>query len=466
MKQIRRILIIDDDADLLIATRMQLRGSYSVLTASSTAEGLAILAEQDVDLVLLDVGLEGENGLEGIRKIHDVHPSVGVAMLSGLKDTKTVVTAIRAGAVDYLTKPLNDDELVEVVEKAVAVRDAQERREALLCSQTSVSNGKACIVYRSKIMTKLMREADKLRGHDVNVLIVGKTGTGKELLARYINESEKGGRRPFVAVNCSAIPDHLLESELFGHEAGAFTGAIRRRIGKFEVADGGDILLDEVSTMKLDLQVKLLRVLQEKEFSRLGSNVPIKSNFRVIAASNQTLDDLMERGEFRADLYHRLRVVQLDIPPLSERVEDIPVLIEYFLENFSSGIRKKTITERAMARLMEHKWTGNVRELSNVIQSLIIMTHGDVIDESSFAPYTLNCNHSLDGVRLGEVDSCIRMPHASDSVSFLKDYIQHAEKSYIQRVIDLHEGDKSASAKKLGIGRTTLYMKLKEFGLM
>lgn len=466
MGQLRKLLIVDDDIDFLMAIRMQLRGSYTALTANSTDEALATLKEQDVDLVLLDVGLGGENGLEGIGKIHSVHPSVGVAMLSGLRDPKTVVTAIRAGAIDYLTKPLDESLLAEVVEKAVATRDVQEKREALMASQTSVNNGGAHIVYRSKRMADLIAEADKVQGHDANVLIIGKTGTGKEVLARYINERGDGLRRPFVAVNCSAIPDHLLESELFGHEAGAFTGANRRRIGKFEIADGGDIFLDEISTMKLDLQVKLLRVLQEKEFCRLGSNQPIRSNFRVIAASNQPIDELVERGEFRADLYHRVRVVQLNVPTLAERVEDIPVLVDYFLEKFSTG-RKRAITEAAMARLMEHRWSGNVRELSNVVQNLIIMTPGDTIDESSFAPYTLGCACEYDESKAKAAGGgAAKMPDSADTVSTLKDYVQEAERAFIQRVIDLNNGDKSKTAKKLGIGRTTLYMKMKELGLM
>jgi DNA-binding NtrC family response regulator len=463
--EMRKLLIVDDDADFLIAMKMQLRGSYGVLTANSTDDAIGILQEQDVDLVLLDVGLGVENGLEGVRKIHSVHPSVGVAMLSGLKDTKTVVKAMRAGAIDYLTKPLDECELAQVIEKAVATRDVQEKREALLSSQTSINNGKAHIVYRSRRMQSLMAEADKVRGHDANVLIIGKTGTGKELLARYINETGEGRRRPFVAVNCSAIPDHLLESELFGHEAGAFTGANRRRIGKFEIADGGDIFLDEISTMKLDLQVKLLRVLQEKEFCRLGSNTPIKSNFRVIAASNQPIEDLVDRGLFRADLYHRVRVVQFDVPTLAERVEDVPVLVEYFLDKFSKG-NKKTISEAAMARLMEHRWSGNVRELSNVIQNLVIMTQGDAIDEHSFAPYTLGCSGEVNADRVKAEQGGYGMPSDAQAISTLKDYVQGAERAYIQRVIDLHEGDKSKSAKKLGIGRTTLYMKLRELGLI
>ncbi|MFA5812279.1 MAG: sigma-54 dependent transcriptional regulator [bacterium] len=466
MNSLRRILIIDDDGDFLIGMRMQLRGIYGVLTATTIVEGLRLIQDQDMDLVLLDVGLEGEDGLEGIKRIHEVHPSVGVAMLSGRRDVKTVVEAIRFGAVDYLTKPVSNDDLAEVVEKAVAARTLQERCEALLRSQMNSGSIRPTIVQRSQKMRQLMAEAEHIKGHRANVLIVGETGVGKELLARHINEeSDEGRKRPFIAVNCAAIPDHLLESELFGHEAGAYTGANRRRIGKFELADGGDIFLDEISTMKLDLQVKLLRVLQERDFCRLGSNTPIKADFRVISASNQSLDALVESGSFRADLYHRLRVIQLMVPLLRERLEDIPLLVEHFLNKFSRGVTPKRVTDQAMARLMEYAWPGNVRELANVVQSLVIMTQSELIDVEAFPPWVLNgCKQAAD-VRPVLADHP-PVPYAKDDVTTLRDYVAQAERRYIERVLTMHEGDKSKTARALNMGRTTLYMKLKELGLM
>ncbi len=466
MNSLRRILIIDDDADFLVGMRMQLRGLYGVLTATSVAEGMKLIQEQDVDLVLLDVGLEGEDGLEGIGRIHDVHPSVGVAMLSGRRDVKTVVEAIRVGAVDYLTKPVSNDELAEVVEKAVAARTIQEKCEALLRTQTNGNGSTTNIVQNSLKMRQLMAEAEHIKGHRANVLIIGETGVGKELMARHVNEnSEDGKKRPFIAVNCAAIPDHLLESELFGHEAGAYTGANRRRIGKFELADGGDIFLDEISTMKLDLQVKLLRVLQEREFCRLGSNTPIKGDFRVISASNQPLDALVESGAFRADLYHRLRVIQLFVPPLRERLEDIPLLVDHFLEKFSHGVTTKRMTDQAMARLMEYTWPGNVRELANVVQSLVIMSQGDIIDTTAFPPWVLNGCKQAPDMRALNLDHP-PVPQARDDVTTLRDYVAQAERRYIERVLTIHDGDKSKTARALDMGRTTLYMKLKELGLM
>ncbi len=455
-----RLLFIDDDSDFLISMKMMLCNDFAILTAQSIAEGLTLLESQDVDLVLLDVGLGEENGLAGIKKIHRVHPSVGVAMLSGLRDTKTVVRAIRAGAIDYLIKPLDACELAELVEKAIVVRDLQERREALWRAQGCVSSQDVELVYRSGKMRKVVEEADRVRDYTANVLIVGRTGTGKEVLARYINKGSNGGKRPFVAVNCAAIPEHLLESELFGHEAGAFTGANRRRIGKFEVADGGDIFLDEVSTMKLDLQVKLLRVLQEKEFCRLGSNTPIKADFRVISASNQSLTELLDKGAFRSDLYHRLRVMEISIPPLCERIEDIPLLADHFLKKFANGGAKKTISETAMARLMEHAWPGNVRELANVIQTLTIYTQGDVIDESAFPPWLLSSSATP------QTAHAVATAPVSLAGTSYKQYMQEAERRYIQFTLERNQGDKSKTARALDMGRTTLYAKLKELGVM
>lgn len=458
----RRILMIDDDTDVLLAMRIQLRGLYGVLTAASIAEGMSILKDQDVDLVLLDVGLDGENGLDGVKKIKEVHPLVNVAMLSGRRDIKTVVEAIRAGAIDYLTKPVSNDQISEVMEKAVSLRDVRERCDAMVHSHSTGIAGRSGIVCKGEKMKTLLELAKQVKGHNASVLIIGETGTGKELLARHINEQEGDQRRPFIAVNCAAIPEQLLESELFGHEAGAFTGANRRRIGKFELADGGDIFLDEIGTMKLDLQVKLLRVLQEREFCRLGSNTPIRANFRVISASNQLLEDLVENGNFRSDLYHRLKVIQLTVPPLRERKSDIPVLIEHFAKNFSRGKDVKKISDEALNKLVAYSWPGNVRELANVVQSLVIMAKGETIDEASFPNWVLNGESQYGVNNLNGT----KVPSDMDTIRTLKEHVRAVEKQCIERALQSHNGDKSKAAASLGICRTTFYMKLKELGLM
>ncbi len=466
MGSIKRILVVDDDVDFLISMRIQLRESYSVITTGTIDEAMITLKEKDVDLVLLDVGLGRESGLEGIKKIRSVHPSVGVAMLSGRRDVDTVVAAIRAGAVDYLTKPVTTEQLTEVFEKAVASRTVQEKCEALMHSQMGGGNGTSTIVYKSMPMQRLMNSADHVRGHSANVLIVGETGTGKELLARYVHERDGNATRPFVAVNCAAIPENLLESELFGHEAGAFTGASRRRIGKFELADGGDIFLDEISTMKLDLQVKLLRVLEERAFCRLGSNETIKSDFRVIAACNQALESLVENGSFRIDLYHRLRIVQLSMPPLRERSDDIPDLAAHFVKKFAAeGDEIKTFTDGAMVKLVDYTWPGNVRELSNVIQSIVIMSRAPVIDEKQFPTWVMNgCWQSMG--TSGEEALRLPVPSSVSMVTTLREYVQDAERKYIEHILMRNSDDRTRTALALGIGRTTLYSKMKELGIM
>ena len=467
MKTMKRILIVDDDHEFLIGMKMQLKNLYSLLTANSISSAIEILREHDVDLVLLDVNLGDENGLAGIKKIHNVHPLVGIAMLSGARDVETVVQAIRAGAVDYLNKPVETERITEVIEKAVATRSMQEKCEALISSVKQPKTGLE-IIHKSKPMRDLIKQANQVKGHEANVLIVGETGTGKELLARHVHRIENKSRRPFIAVNCAAIPEHLLETELFGHESGAFTGASRRRIGKFELADGGDIFLDEISTMQLDLQVKLLRVLQEKEFSRLGSNSPIKANFRVISACNQPLDDMVEKGDFRMDLYHRLRVIQLNLPPLKERGDDVELLSEYFLEKFSKPNDRKHLSEGALKKLKNYSWPGNVRELSNVVQSMIIMNKSNEIDESSFPDWVMGGvrkskqikNHPEVNESAPSLGKCI------DEKCSLREFVQKAEKSFIKKVIETNGGDKSKAAQSLGIGRTTLYSKMKELGMM
>jgi two-component system response regulator AtoC len=267
-------------------------------------------------------------------------------------------------------------------------------------------------------------------------------------------------------MNCAAIPEHLLESEMFGHETGAFTGASKRRIGRFELAHGGDIFLDEISTMKTMLQVKLLRVLQDKEFCRLGSCSPIYSDCRVISASNQPLDHLIETGSFRLDLYHRLCVIQLVVPPLRERSDDIPLLVEHFIDKFTEPSRRKRFSENAMSRLMEYSWPGNVRELANVVQSLSIMVRGDTICDTSFPAWMMSIR-SKNGASAPYVNSSCGLPPDIDGQVFLlKEYVANAERRHIEHALQFHNFEKSKTAAALGISRTTLYLKMREMGVV
>ena len=312
------------------------------------------------------------------------------------------------------------------------------------------------MITDSASVKQLLKQAKQLKGKRANILIVGETGTGKEVLSRHIHELEEERERPFVAVNCAAIPENLLEAELFGHEPGAFTGAVKRRIGKFELADGGDIFLDEISSLKPEMQAKILRALEEREFSRVGGNDVIRVNFRVIAASNEPLEEKVARGEFRLDLYHRLRVIELALPPLRERQEDIPLLVDEFLRKFSNG-KQQIITSDALDKLMAYHWPGNVRELQNVIHSLVILTPGTHIASDNLPKWMLNgCG------KTPENKPNVPTPSITDRVVSLKEYVRKAEKRYIEFILGKCAGDKSKTALALDVGRTTLYGKMKE----
>lgn len=452
-----KILCVDDDAAFLMEMKLKLADRYEILCASALETAIEAAKKSCVDIVFLDIGLDGENGIDGIGEILSSCPCVDVVMLSGKRDPRLVVRSLRAGAADYITKPVDADEIHSVVAKLMGQRKVRERYEALIEDQ-NMPQSNSNIVFCSEAIRKVLSQAEQLKGHNANVLIVGETGTGKELIARFIHRQERELRRPFIAVNCAAIPENLIEAELFGCEAGAFTGAVRRRIGKFELADGGDIFLDEIGALRLDLQAKILRVLQEKEFQRLGGNETIKTDFRVIAATNEGIDERVNRGEFRMDLYHRIRVIQLEVAPLRSRTEDIPLLVDHFLSKFSNGGVRKRMSPQSMERLLSYRWPGNVRELGNVVQSLAILSPTDVILESAFPPWAMN------GCGVKAESSAMIIPQ-TDQIGALSEYVSVAEKHYIRSALRRCRGDKSKTARLLQIGRTTLYAKLKELEL-
>jgi transcriptional regulator with PAS, ATPase and Fis domain len=302
----------------------------------------------------------------------------------------------------------------------------------------------------------LVNQVRHLKGHHANVLITGETGTGKELLARELNRQEENPKRPFIAFNCAAIPENLIESELFGYERGAFTGAAKRHIGKFELANGGDIFLDEISILKKDIQAKILRVLEEKEFYRVGGNTLVRSNFRVLCATNESLKQKVMKDEFRPDLYYRLCVVEIVIPPLRERIEDIEPLLDLFCKRYSPD-RKKSFSKDAIKHLVEHNWPGNVRELKNLVENLIIMTDEGVI-EPKHLPQDLRLKD-----RLHTSISASSELHESRT---LKEFVDKAERDFIGRIINECGGDKIEAARQLKIGRTTLYEKMQKLRLV
>ncbi len=452
------ILCIDDDRNFTIHLQLQLEARYRVYPAADMKSGMEVLSKNIVDIVLLDIGLEDIDGVDGLKMIRQRYPGVPVVMLTANRDPKMVVETIQAGASDYVCKPFEIEELIAVLDRVDESIRLREHNLALLATMNDNAAPRE-MIGQSPALTRLLAQVEMLRGHSANVLIEGASGTGKELLARYIHKREGDPVRPFVAINCAAIPDDLLESELFGHEKGAFTGAIGRKIGKFELAGGGDIFLDEISSLKIDLQAKILRALQERSFYRTGGNGLIQSNFRVISSTNYDLEEMIAKKMFRADLFHRLRVVHLKVPSLSERKDDISLLSSAFLKKYARGSKPKTLNNDAMNVLQEYDWPGNVRELENLLHSLIIMSQGDVITSNDMPDWIIK---KLTGRNFSE--KCEPHQIDTDAIS-LKEYLKMAERQFISAALHKHNGDRLQTANALKIPRSTFYLKLRELGI-
>jgi DNA-binding NtrC family response regulator len=455
-----RILIVDDDKAFRIATVTVLQDAgYAVSTASNGSEALQKLSDAHFDLILSDLVMEGMNGLEFLRRVRQKLPAAYVIMVTGFASIQTAVEAMRDGAYDYLTKPCNNEELLIRVRRALAEQRKStelERLRQMLETTYSFSN----IVSRNEGMQKIFKLVKQVADTDVTVLVLGETGTGKELVARSIHFNSQRRERPFITVNCSAMPETLLESELFGHEKGSFTGANRQRLGKFEEAGGGTVFLDEIADIPLHLQTKLLRFLQEKQFDRLGSNTPIMVDVRVIAATNRNLEEMSAAGKFREDFYYRLNVFPITLPPLRQRLDDVPLLAEYFRKKYESLGRHpvKDFSPSVIHAMMNHDWKGNVREMENLIKRAIIKTDGDVIDDI-------------------ELPSFQRLPSASESVpdparpaslsykKYLDQIVRDAEEKYIRRMLKEWKGNLNQVAQAMEVDRKTVYRKISEFGI-
>lgn len=451
------VLCIDDDPSFLLALKASLKQQYKIYTATDFKSAQEILNNQKIDLVFLDMNLGDENGMEDLKKIKTLDPTMDVVMLSGYKDSKSIVEAIKVGACDYLCKPCPAEELIAVIEKNRKHKMVQDRYDALI-ENMNENLEQPAFIGKSEAFQTLLANVNKLKGYDASVLIEGASGTGKELLARTIHNLENNPKRPFIIINCAAIPDNLMESELFGHEPGSFTGADKRKIGKFELAQGGDIFLDEINSLKLELQAKLLRILQEKEFYRVGGTQPIKVNVRVISASNADLNVEASRAHFRQDLLYRLRVISLRMPLLKDRKEDIPDLITHFLKKFSRPNAVKTIAPDVVNEFIKYDWPGNVRELENLIQSLVILSDGNVIDLTHVPAWLLK--NSSTKTSDGNFGNFISLSHNEIHFS-LKNYMIQVEKQYIRRVIDANNGNVIEAAKAMKISRSKVYYTLK-----
>jgi two-component system nitrogen regulation response regulator NtrX len=457
-----RILVIDDEAAIRDSLRMILEYEhYEFLGASNGPEGLAQVQRERPDLVLLDIKMPGMDGMEVLRKLRELDDTLPVVIISGHGTLATAVEAIKAGATDFLDKPLSSERVIVTLHNALKQQElGRENRELKLAMESKYE-----IVGESPALRKVLEAVKRAAPTNATVLLRGESGVGKELVARTIHRNSARAAQRFVQVNCAAIPEELIESELFGHEKGSFTGATEKQIGKFEQADRGTIFLDEIGDMSQKTQAKVLRVLQEQEVERLGSARTIKVDVRVIAATNKNLEDAIERAEFREDLYFRLNVIPIIVPPLRERPEDIPKLVEHFAHRFGEehNLRPKRFDPRAMEALQRHRWRGNIRELRNTIERLLIMTPGDVVRVDDLREETRN------GAPARPVEAAVdyqRVGAASGGPGgTLREFKDASERAFLVQKLRENNWNISKTAEVIDTPRSNLYKKLEQYGI-
>ena len=448
------VLVVLDDAELreFVLRALRVHG-YPADGLERGEEALTRLEERKVAVLVADVFLKGLNGLELLKRARE-HSASQVILLGRDVPTATVVSAMKAGAFDVVEKPIDVDYLLLVIGKAVEHHRLTQENQALKLLQARRPGE---IVAESPGMLQVLKTLDLVAPTDLTVLVEGESGVGKELVANRIHQLSPRRERPFVAVNCGAIQETLLESELFGHEKGAFTGATKEHQGLFSVADGGTLFLDEIGEMNLDLQVKLLRVLERSEFRRVGGNKLVHVDVRVVAATNKKLSEEVQGGRFREDLYYRLNVIHVEVPPLRERTEDVPALVQAFLEShLRKGLPRRAVSPEAMAQLQAYEWPGNVRELRNVIERCMILCRGDVILPGDL-PAVLGRSTAP------QPALAPRGGDATDAEADLETPLAEVERRHIVRVLEHHGGNKVRTAKALGINVKTLYNKLKGY---
>lgn len=436
-----RLLIVDDELSVRdsLSKWFQEEG-YEVGTAENANDALTRLADQRWDAALVDIKMRGTDGIELQRRMHEIDAELMVIMMTGYASVETAVAALKNGAYDYVTKPLDPDEIAHLVKKALAHRHTEKENVLLRETVAEVARPEE-IVGESTAMAKLFDAIETVGPTDATVLITGESGTGKELVARAVHHASPRRFHPLVVIHCGALTETLLESELFGHEKGAFTGAQYRKKGKFEIAEGGTVFLDEIGDISLKTQTDLLRVLQEHEIVRVGSNQPIKVDFRCVAATNKDLEKLIEEGKFRPDLFYRLNIFRIELPPLRERRDDIPMLVNHFVRKFSLQMNKKInrVAPGAMDLLQQQPWMGNVRELENAVERAMVVAQEPEIKEQDFAfkaAVPNGTSKSLDEI----------------------------EKAHILRVLESAGWNRTRAAEILEIDRVTLHHKIKKYG--
>lgn len=451
----RSVLIVDDEVGTRESLRMILKNDYEVLLAKNAEEAFQVVKEHTPDVILLDIILPDLDGLKVLERIKQKDPDIIIIMITATRTVKTAVEAMKLGAYDYVTKPFDTDELSLIIHRALSTQ-ALEKEVKYLREEVDKGFSFEHIIGKSKAMNEIFKMVRQIADSKSTVLIMGESGTGKELISRSIHFSSNRRNYPFITINCAAIPETLIESELFGHEKGAFTNAIERKLGRFEIAQQGTLFLDEIGELSLTTQAKILRFLEEKEFNRVGGSKTIKVDVRLITATNKDLSQQIKKGSFREDLYYRINVVPIIIPPLRERKEDIPLLIDHFVRKFNKENNKnvKGISKEGLDLMMNYDWPGNVRELENLIERVIALTTNEYIQANEL-PFSLINISKMNG---------------------LKEYILNGKVSFVQAEEEFERGVimdalrrtnyiQSHAAEILGISRRILKYKMDKLGI-
>ena len=463
-----RILVIDDEAAIRDSLRMILEyEGYGFTGAASGQDGIALVQRERPDLVLLDIKMPGMDGMEVLRKLRALDDGLPVVMISGHGTTSTAVEAIKSGALDFLDKPLSSERVILTLQNALKQQELRQENRALKLAMEA----KYEIVGESQAIRAVLESVKRAAPTNATVMLLGESGVGKELVARTIHRNSSRAGQRFIQVNCAAIPEELIESELFGHEKGSFTGATEKQVGKFEQADRGTIFLDEVADMSAKTQAKVLRVLQEQEVERLGSARTIKVDVRVVAATNKNLEEMIQRGEFREDLYFRLNVIPILVPPLRERRSDIPLLVQHFARRMSDehNMKPKRFDPRAMEALQRYRWRGNIRELRNTVERVLIMTPGDVVRIEDLPQDVRGDVPVMAQVEPAAVAAVVSSGPQSQAPSVsagtLREFKDAAERAFLVQKLRENNWNISKTAEVIDTPRSNLYKKLEQYGI-
>jgi two-component system nitrogen regulation response regulator NtrX len=457
-----RILVIDDESAIRDSLRMTLEyEGYEFIGAATGQEGLALAERESPDLVLLDVKMPGMDGLEVLDRLHAMNETLPIVVISGHGTISTAVDATKKGAFDFIEKPFASERVLVSLRNALDQRLLRDENRTL----KRAVELRHQMIGESPALKQVMASVSRAAPTNATVLITGESGVGKELVARTIHGNSRRSRERFIQVNCAAIPEELIESELFGHEKGSFTGATEKQVGKFEQADRGTIFLDEVGDMSPKTQAKVLRVLQEGEVERLGSARTIKVDVRVIAATNKNLEEEIEKGHFREDLYFRLAVIPIHVPPLRERPEDVPLLVRHYMDYFSreNNTRPKRITHAALDALQRYRWKGNIRELRNTVERLIIMTGGDTIDVADLPELVRSPGAAVSAGGPATTKSAFADGSSETKAGTLREFKDNAERAFLVQKLRENGWNISKTAEVIDTPRSNLYKKLEQY---